>query len=84
MEEATVIRALVRDRVADVPGISGWAVLVLSGEDRRNQLEARHELRSNCEARLAELRAHADEDELEGQVLRSVLDYLSGEEAAGV
>jgi hypothetical protein len=82
MEEATVVRALVRDKVADVPGIGGWTVLVVSDEDRRNQLEARRELRSICEQALA--RTTLDQGTGEGQILLSVLEYLSGEEAGGV
>lgn len=54
-------------------------VLRVAQKDRMDQLDARAELRQNCDAYLRE-----PSGEVAEQVVRAMLDYLDGEDKAGL
>lgn len=87
MDESTVRRVLVMDKVTratmDIRELDeDWRLIVVSAEDRRDQLNARVEIRAQCEAILAQV--GFDVDGATGQTLKSVLEYFEGEEWAGL
>lgn len=82
MDEVAVKRALIFDRIKDVPALDGLEVLLVSAGDRRDQLSARAEIRASCEQLFKE--PDFDPDSPAGQILIAVLGYLDGEQGAGL
>ena len=87
MDESTVKRAMVFDKVQEalltIPELDdAWKVLLVSAGDRRDQQNARTEIRIACKALFEQ--PNFDTDVAAAQILLSVIDYIDGEEKAGL